>query len=273
MSYLKVLWENRLLIHSMAIHKLKAQYAEQAFGIGWAIVNPLVYVFSFWFFFAVGLRGGDPINDVPFILWLFPGILSYRMVSGYVKKSTTYIKKNQMLVKTLKFPVMTLPVIEVLKELYVHIIVMLIMCVLYSVIAFSLGSGPQFLPDIYYINLIYYWVMLFLFGIGVSLILSPLAIIIKDVKNLVTALMQPMFWITPAMYPVELGINRPLEIIQQLLNPLYFFVKGYRETFAYNIFFWEQPLYDIYFWCMLIAIYAVGIHIWKRTRELLPDLI
>lgn len=273
MKYLKVLYEYRKTIHNITIHKLKASFADQIFGLGWAIINPLVYILSFWLFFAVGLRSNDPVLGYPFIIWLFPGILAYRQVSGYMTKSPNFIVKNKVLVKTIKFPVMTLPVIEILQELYIHVLVMLVMSVLYALIGYNQNWGWNFLPDIYYINFIYYWFAMLVFGVGVSLVLSPLGVLIKDTKPLMSAIMQPMFWLTPVLYPVEGSIAPTLEKFQMLFNPLYFFVAGYRDTMVYDRFFWEQPLYDIYFWIVMLVLYLVGFKVWTKTRELMPDLM
>lgn len=275
MKYINVILKNVQLIHQMAVHKLKSEYAEQAFGFAWAIINPLVYVFSFWFFFAVGVKKGAPINGNPYIIWLFPGVLSFRHLSSMINHSTKHIAQNKMLVKTIKFPVMTLPIIETLKEMYVHILVMGVMCILFTVIGYSLGSGLQYMPDIYYLNLIYYWIVMFAFGVAMSLILSPLGVLLKDTKNLVSAIMQPLFWITPVLYAVN-DINDPsptLELLQKLLNPLYFFVYGYRQTFLYDAFFFEDPLYNLYIWIVIGIMFVIGMNIWKKTRELMPDLM
>ncbi len=273
MKYLKVLFEYRKTIHNITIHKLKAQFADQIFGLGWAIINPLVYIVSFWFFFEIGLKGGDPVFGNPFIMWLFPGILAYRQVSAYMTKSPAFISKNKVLVKTIKFPVMTLPVIEILQELYIHILVMFVMFVLYVLIGFSTTGTWAYLPDIYYINFIYYWFAMLVFGVGVSLVLSPLGVLIKDTKPMMNALMQPMFWITPVLYAVEGGISPILEKLMMLFNPLYFFVAGYRDTMVYDRFFFEGYQYDLYFWALMIVLYLVGFRIWTKTRELMPDLM
>lgn len=273
MKYLRVLYENRYNIHNITIHKLKAQFADQIFGLGWAVINPLVYILSFWFFFGLGIKHGSPVLGIPFIVWLFPGILGYRVVAGFMTRSPSYIKKNKVLVKTIKFPVMTLPVIEVLQEIYIHILVMLVMFVIYALIGYNQAGTWEYLPTIHYINFVYYWFMMIVFGVGVSLVLSPLGVLIKDVRPMMSAIMQPMFWITPVLYAVEGGISPILEKVQMLVNPLYYFVDGYRDTMVYHRFFWEQPLYDIYFWFMMVVLYLIGFRIWTKTRELMPDLI
>ncbi len=275
MKYLKVLFKHRKTIHNITIHKLKASFADQIFGLGWAIINPLVYILTFWLFFTVGLKHADDVLGNPFIIWLFPGILAYRQVSGYVTRAPGFIKKNKVLVKTIKFPVMTLPVIEILQELYIHILVMLVMFVLFALIGFGQSGTWDYLPSMHYINFIYYWFTMLVFGVGVSLVLSPLGVLIKDVKPMMTAIMQPMFWLTPVLFSVDGSSASELFLrkIEMIFNPLYFFVIGYRDTMVYNKYFFEEPLYDIYFWTLLLILYIVGFKIWTKTRELMPDLI
>lgn len=275
MKYLKVLFEYRYAIHNIAIHKLKVQFADQILGIGWAIINPLVYIVTFWMFFVLGLRHSADVAGHPWILWLFPGILAYRQVSGYMTKAPNFVKSNRVLVKTIKFPVMTLPVIEILQELYVHALVMLVMFALYALIGFSFTGGIAYLPNIYYINFIYYWFAMLVFGVGVSLILSPLGILIKDTRQFMAAIMQPAFWLTPVLFSVDGGT--PSDILlrkfEMLFNPLFFFVDGYRDTMLYNRFFFEGAKYDLYFWFLMILLYLVGFRVWTKTRELMPDLM
>lgn len=275
MKYLTVLYDYRKTIHNVTIHKLKAQFSDQIMGLGWVIINPLVYILSFWLFFAVGVRQSGPINGYPFIMWLFPGILAYRQVSAYMTSAPSFIKKNKVLVKTIKFPVMTLPVIEILQQLYIHILVMVIMFVLYAVIGYSQTGSWEYMPSIYYINFIYYWFAMLVFGVGVSLILSPLGVLIKDIKPLMNAVMQPMFWLTPVLFSVDGNTNTELLLRKaaMLFNPLFFFVDGYRDTMVYNKFFFEQPMYDLYFWFLMFILYVVGFKVWTKTREIIPDLM
>ncbi len=50
------------LIHQMAVHKIKLQFSDQLFGYAWAIINPLVFIFSYWFFFVATEYISAPIS-------------------------------------------------------------------------------------------------------------------------------------------------------------------------------------------------------------------
>lgn len=259
-------------IHRMTLHKLKIQYSDQILGYTWAIINPMVYVICYWYFFQVGLRGGSNINDHNYILWLFPGVLVYRCISALITNAPTILQKNKILVYTIKFPVHWIPIIEVLKEIYVHVIVMFVMFGLYAIIGYTVEGTSVGLPSVYYINFIYYWLMLIWFGITISLLLGPIGLLIKDTKNFISAIMQPVFWISPVLYPVEHGLRPLVEKLEIMFNPIYFFIFGYRETMVYKSFFYEHFKYNLYFTVTLLCVNIISVVIWKKFRPYLSDL-
>lgn len=256
----------------MATHKLKIQYADQILGYSWAVINPMIYVVCYWYFFQVGIRGGTDVNGYNYILWLFPGVLVYRCISALINNAPTVLLKNKILVYTVKFPVILIPVIEVLKEVYIHIIVMLIMFVVYAIIGVTTSGTLSALPSVYYINFIFYWIMLIWFGVTISLLLGPIGLLLKDTKNFVSAIMQPVFWISPIIYPIEHGLRPAVEKLELLFNPIYFFIYGYRETMVYKSFFFEHLLYDIYFISVMIAVNFISVVLWKKFRPYFADL-
>lgn len=261
MNYLKALYKYRNEILFLSYQKVKTQYLETAFGIGWSVVKPMVYVLTFTFFFKVGIKQGSAVDGHQFILFLFAGTMPWFLLSETLIGGTKAITSNAVLVKTIKFPVMALPLIEVLAKVYVHIGVMLLV-----MIVFALNGKP---PTIYYINFIYYWVTLVVFLTSITFFLSSVSVLIRDVQNLMSAIMQPLFWMTPILW-YQAGM---IDFLSRLFNPLYYFIVGYRETMLYGKFFWEDPLYDIYIWVIIALIFALGIHFFKKLRPIMADII
>ncbi len=261
MNYLKSLLRYRNEILFLSYQKVKTQYLETAFGIGWSVVKPMVYVFTFAFFFKIGLRSGNAVDGHEFILFLFAGNMPWFLLSESLTGGTKAITKNAVLVKTIKFPVMALPLIEVMAKMYVHIAVM---CLVFFVFAFN--GKP---PTIYYINFIYYWFTLTVFLTSVTFFLSSISVLVRDVQNLMASIMQPLFWMTPVLW-YQPGM---IDYIERLFNPLYYFIVGYRETLLYGKFFWEDPLYDLYIWFIIGLIFMLGIHFFKKLRPIMADII
>lgn len=265
MKYLKLMnrYKNEILF--LSYQNVKTQYLETTFGLSWALVKPMTFVFTFWLFFTVGLRGGSPVNGDPYLLALFAGYMPWFVISEMINSGTGVIVGNAMLIKSIKFPVMSLPLINVLSKMYVHIAVMI--CVF---IFFVLYGGTGYLPDIYYINFIYYWITLIAFFTAITFILGSITVIIKDVKPLVGALMQPLFWLTPVLYVPD---TPKFELFMRLIDPLYYFIIGYKETLLLDKFFWEDIWYDIYIWIIIVLMYVLGLMFWNKIRPLMADLI
>lgn len=261
MNYLKAIKKYQNEIMFLSFQSVKKQYLETAFGLGWAVVKPMVYVLTFWLFFSIGLRGGTPVDGHVFILFLFAGIMPWFLLAESVAGGTKVITKNAILVKTIKFPVMALPLIEVLAKMYVHIAVMFLVS-----FVFAFNGEP---PTIYYINFIYYWTMMVLFLTSITFFLSSVSVLLKDIQNLVSAIMQPLLWSTPVLW-YQPGV---VDFLEKLFNPFYFFIAGYRETLLYQKFFWEDPLYDIYMWIIIAVTFAIGLRFWKKLRPIMADIL
>ncbi len=261
MKYLKSLYQYRHEIKFLSYQKVKTTYLETAFGMGWAVVKPMTYVLTFWLFFSIGLRSGAPVDGHKFILFLFAGSMPWFLLSETITGGTKVITSNRILVKTIKFPVMALPLIEVLAKVYVHIAVMFLVMIVYAI------NGKP--PTIYYINFIYYWFTMVVFLTSLNFLLSSVSVLIRDVQNLVASLMQPLFWITPVLW------TRPgmVDFLERLFNPLYYFIVGYRETLLYQKFFWEDITYDLYIWFIIFLIFMIGMRFWIKLRPIMADVI
>ncbi len=261
------------LINDLAFHKIKIKYIDQLFGISWSIINPLVYVFCYWFFYLVGVRGTGMVGEIPYIVWLIPGVIIYRFLISCLSMAPSVLASNSLLIKNVKFNVSLIPIIEVIKEFYVHCVTMIILGIIFIVIGYSATGTLQYFPSIYYINFLFYMPLLFLYSLSFVIPISVIALLIKDTKNFITALIQPLFWLTPVAFTVNSDVFPRLELYEKLFNPFYFFISGYRNTMVYNVFFWEHPYYNVYIMCVICFNFLIGIFLWKKVRPYMSDLL
>src|SRR6266852_1558151 len=96
MDELRTLYSYRQLIAALTARDLKARYRGSILGFFWSLANPLllltVYTVVFTFFF--------PSNLIhPYPLFLFSGILPWRLFSAPVLESTSSISSNAGLIK------------------------------------------------------------------------------------------------------------------------------------------------------------------------------
>lgn len=262
------------LIHHLVLHKIKLDFSDQMFGYLWALINPLVYLFSYWFFAYVGFGGKNGhVGDIPFVVWFAPGVLVYRYMANVLSQSSTMLIKNGMLIKGSNINIKYYPLIEALKESYVHVCVMLAMFIIYAVLGYTMTGTWQYLPTVYYINFIYYWLVLFTFTSLLAYIFSVLGLFFRDVKNIIKSILVPLFWMTPVLFPVENGIKPVLEKVEMILNPFYYFIHGYRNTMVYGEFFIKDGWYNLYIWFILFTMAIIATKIWKFSKSSIYDLV
>ena len=175
---------------------------------------------------------GGSVSGYPFFLWLIAGVVPWFYMSDMITQGAGAIRKYSYLVTKMKFPVSTIPTFVNISKFVIHIILMLIV-----IIIFWLFGYP---PSIYYLQLPVYMILMFIFFDAWSLFASLLASISKDFLNLVKAFVSAVFWLSGIIWDANSvtipGLKKFLN-----LNPVTFFVNGFRNCFINQVWFWEQP--------------------------------
>jgi ABC-type polysaccharide/polyol phosphate export permease len=57
------------------------------------------------------------------------------------------------------------------------------------------------------------------------------------------------------------------------LNPMYYIVSGYRDSFINQVAFWERPLDMLYFWTITLIVVLGGITVFKKLRPHFAEVI
>lgn len=254
--------KKRKLILELSVNDFKARFSSSFLGAIWAVVQPLTNILVFWFIFQVGLRNGD-VDGCPFIVWYIPGYLIWSFFSDSFSASTSGIREYSYLVKKVNFPVFIIPLIKVISALFVHIVFI-------PFIVF-INACYKLYPSSYYIQVIYYLLCTVVLLIGLSWLFSALGTIIPDIINIVNVILQIGFWVTPIIWNPN-NLSPTVKTILKI-NPLYYICQGYRETFIYGRWFWEEPGLTLYFWIVALIILGLGIYTFKNLRPRFADVI
>ncbi len=262
MNYLKEIIKHRQIILTLALQKIKKQYSGTTFSYLWIIISPSLYVATFYIFFVTGLRFSGEINGVPFLLFILPGTIPWMFQSACIKNSSQVFISNSELINCMKFPVILLPVIEILSLLIVHWITM--------ILVFGFFIAFDYPPTIHYINFFYYTLIMSMFYAGISFFLGTLTIFISDLKPLINSIMMPLFWITPIIW---ITTDEKVILLEKIFNPFYYMIHSYRTTLIDQQFFWEEPWYNLYFIFLIAIIYTAGFRMFKKLRSEFADMI
>ncbi len=260
--FIKSILEKRELIFSLSKNDFKIKYAGSYFGVLWAFVQPLVTIGVFWFVFQVGFKN-PPVQDVPFILWLICGIIPWFYFSEALNNATNSLIEYSFLVQKVVFRTSILPIVKIISSWYVHIFFVIFIFIMFLIYGYGFS--------IYNIQIIYYIFALVILLLGLSWIASSIVLFFKDVRQIINIILQIGFWLTPIFWDYKVLPNSLLEIFK--INPMFYIVQGYRDTFINHIWFWERPLISIIFWIEVSLLIILGANIFRKLRPHFPDVL
>ncbi len=260
--FLENILVNRWLLLELVKKDLYQRYIGSFLGVWWAFIQPVITVMIFWFVFSVGLKV-NPVDDVPFILWLMTGMFPWFFINDAVSGATTSILNNSYLVKKVMFRVSLMPVVKVISALIIHIVFIIALVLIFIFYGYTFS--------LHLIEVTYYLFASLLLAIGLSWINSAVVIFFKDLQVIVNMLLQIFFWVTPIFWSLKLVPEQYVWILK--LNPFYYIIEGYRNAFIYKKWFWEMPFESVYYWCITAIIFMLGILIFKKLRPHFADVI
>lgn len=258
----KEMWKRRKMIQSLSIQEIKREYAGTLLGFIWGLANPLMRIAVFWFVFSVGARAGGPVNGVPYFAWLAIGMAAWFLLNDGFRLTQKSFRSKRSIIKNTPFPIAILPAVQILFSYYIHAI---LLAVVFVVTALSLQT-----VSIYNFQLLYYDFAAVMLLLGIGSITAPLVAVSKDFGRFLDTILVFLFWMTPIFWSAEnLGVYD--WIIK--LNPFHYIVQGYRDSFFYDTGFWEQPMYTLYFWILVLVFFLLGNYLHKRMKPIFLDTL
>ena len=257
------LYHDRKMVWNLAKNDFQAKFVGSYLGIIWAFVQPVILMLLYWFVFQVGLRAGN-VSDYPFILYLMTGMIPWFYFSEALNGGTSALTEYSYLVKKVVFDIDILPVIKVISSVFVHLFFVVVIVVISAIYGYG--------PDLYLIQLIYYIMCTCFLLIGLSYINSACMVFFRDTAQVINIVLTIGVWITPIMWnPV--GIISPKLQVLFKLNPFYYIVDGFRDAILAKQWFWDKPVWTVYFWCIAILVYVAGVGIFNRLKPHFSDVL
>lgn len=248
----------------LAKSDLVKTYRGAALGWAWAIVKPAITLFVFWFGFTIGLRHGRPVEGFTYFHWQLAGFIPWFYMKDMIQGGAGCIRKYAHLVTKMRFPVSGIPTFVNLSELMVHFVL------LFITVLFFIVTGHA--PDIYYLQLPLYMLMMLVTFNCWSLFSGMLSCISKDFQNLVKSMGTAIFWMSGIIYDVN-SIENPYIKIALKFNPVTVIATGYRKVFIYKQWFFEDKVEMLCFTISLIANIVLALWAYKKLRKEIPDVL
>lgn len=261
-SFIAELSCRRSIIVEMTKRDFKAVYLGSYLGMLWAFLVPIAMTLIFWFVFQIGYNA-QPVEKYPYILWLVCGMFPWFFFNDSVNNGANSIISNAFIVKKMVFSIGILPIIKILSALLIHVFFIFLIFIMFLAYGYT--------PDIYSLQVIYYLFASILLVLGVSWLTAPVLIFFRDLRPIITIVLQIGFYLTPIFWNLNVMPESYRTVISY--NPVYYIVQGYRDCFIHKIWFWEHLQASISFWIITLLTLVVGAVVFRRLRPHFADVL
>ena len=262
---LKENFTNLFRIYSIAKYEILSDMRDSKLGFFWNFANPTIQVLTYWLVFGYILPNRSEQQGVPYICWLLGGIVAWFYISPCITAGCNAIYAKKDVITKMKFPVSILPATVVLKELFNHFCLMLIVVVLIVVFGFT--------PNLHWLGLIYYTFCAIVFCISLSMTTSVLNMLARDTRKLILACMRLLLYVTPVLWSPDLLVERPLLQMIMNFNPIHYVVQGYRDCFFFHEGILAYSTQGTIFWAITFSLLLIGSYMMYKFKRKFIDLL
>jgi lipopolysaccharide transport system permease protein len=260
-DFFKQIYLNRFVIAELTKRDFRTKYISNLFGLSWAILEPLAMMFILWFMFTY-VRTGKK-TDIPFPLFLLSGLIVYDLFNKALNSATRGISSYGFLINKVNFRSAVIPLVKISSEVMLHLIILVIAGVI-----IVLNGMPV---TIYWLQVFYYLLATIFLLTGITWFTSSVSLFFPDINYIITIVMRVLFFFTPIFWEPK-SIPKNFQVYFQL-NPLYYLVNGYRDSFLYGVPFWHHLNETLYFWFVAFVILLIGVIVFKRLRPYFAEMV
>jgi len=196
--------------------QIGVQYKQAVLGIGWAVLSPLLSTLVFTFVF--GNLAAIPSEGLPYPLFVLSGLITWQYFSRAITSGSNSIVGNSHIITKVYFPRMILPFSAVLAGLVDYVVNLMVLLLLMGFYGRAPGVGLLLLPV--------FLVLATMIGFALSLWLSALNALYRDIGFMIPIALQAWMFLTPVIYPTGLVPGGWTWVLH--LNPMTAVVQGAR---------------------------------------------
>ena len=219
-SYFNGFWRYRYLLYNLISRDFKLKYRRSVLGVAWSVLNPLLMMLVMWAVFGglfPDLRGGNIVNYPIFLL-------CGQLLFNFFRESTTLamssVLQNAPLLRKVYIPKYIFP-LEKTCFGFVNCCFSFIALVL--VMLFTLSPVHLTLP-----LAIYPLLTLFVFSLGVGLVLATMTVFFRDVMHMWEVFTTALMYFSAIFYDPEMMSGWVQQFIK--FNPIYWYITGFRRV-------------------------------------------
>lgn len=221
---LKDLWVYRELIYFLTWRDLKVRYKQTMLGAAWAILQPLIQMVVYTLLFSGVAKLSS--EGLPYPIFNYAALLPWGLFAKAIADAGRSLVMNRSMITKVYFPRLVIPVASILGGLvdFAIAFAVLIGLIIYYQYSPSANFDFKFTPAL--LTLPFFILLTMITSLGVSLWLSALNVIYRDVGYVVPFLTQVWFFITPIVYSAT-EVKGHWQLFYAI-NPMTGVVEGFR---------------------------------------------
>lgn len=221
-AYIHTCKKYRYLLHQLVSRDFKVKYKRSLLGVLWSVLYPLFMMFIMTTVFQnlFKMSGGD----VNYPVYILTGLVIFNFYTEATNLAMSSIVGNFNLITKVYIPKYVFPISKTLTAC-VNMFFSLI--ALYSVIIMT-GQPITW----HHFLLLYDFICLLMFTIGMSLIVSALTVFFRDMYHLYGLIVLAWTYMTPIFYDISIINVKLLTIFRA--NPMYQFISFARRIILYE---------------------------------------
>ena len=248
------------LMSELISRDFKVKYKRSVLGVLWSILQPILMmtvmaiVFSQMFKFKV--------EGINYLVYLMTGIVMFNYFSEATSNAMTSVVFNFGLINKVYIPKYIFPIS---KCLFVGINFLLTLIPWFAIILLSyVGLGEYTCHlNVWYIFIPYIFICLFLFSLGIGMILSCVSVFLRDMFYIYSIILTIWNYLTPVFYSIEI-LPENLQALFKF-NPLYLYITGVRSIVLSG----QRPSF-IQLGCMALVSFVtlfIGLVVFRKKQD------
>ncbi|WED41892.1 ABC transporter permease [Legionella cardiaca] len=257
-TYLKDLWQYRMLLWVFTARDIKVRYSQTVLGFGWLILSPLITVGVFTFVFGFMIK--IPTDGLPYLLFYLVAIIPWYGFMAMINMSMGAVEGNAGLVNKIYFPRLLLSGTYTLS----------------AAIDYLIGFGLIVICALIYGLFNYHLFILFplllliqcMYAMGLGLLLAPFSARYRDIRLFVPLALQFYYFANPVLYPVSASPSW-LRLWYEF-NPMSMIICAYRDALKGG---WPNPEQFVFGFSAAILIFVIGFTFFRKHEQSIVDAL
>lgn len=253
------LWQYRELFYFFIWRDVKIRYKQTVIGGLWAVVQPLGMMVVFSLLFG-GLLNA-PSQGIPYPIFTYAALLPWQLFATGIQSSVSSLVNDRAVITKVYYPRIISPCAGVLSG------------IVEFAVAFIILIGMMFyfkiVPTIAILTLPLLLIILLATVLSISLWLSALNALYRDIQYTIPFLVQIWLFVTPVAYSSGLIPDR-WQILYSV-NPMAGVIEGFRwALLGTQIPSWPNLLMSL---IVVLALLVTGVFFFKRVEKTFADVL